>query len=56
MLVTTEPRKVQIDEAALVTAWQLIYTREWPFSMMTDLACFKSAFDEAMASSPANVK
>ena len=40
--------KVLVSKAALETAWSLIHTREWPISMILDLAAVKAAFHEAV--------
>lgn len=44
-------RMVSVPESALRKAWQLIYTRDWPFSMMEDLAEVKSKFVTAIEGS-----
>jgi hypothetical protein len=46
--IMTKSQAVSVDRHALVTAWALLYTREWPFSMMQDLAQVKIAFEEAL--------
>lgn len=44
----TEDSKVQVSRLALEEAWKLIHTREWPMSMMFELATVKLAFSEAI--------
>lgn len=39
---------VRVTKSSLELAWQLLHTREWPISMMMDLAAVKLAFHEAV--------
>jgi len=52
--LNTQP--LVIPRHIIELSWQLMFTRDWPISMMTDLATVKEAFHKAVEKAELDAK